>query len=98
MPRLLRPLAAEFIGTLLFVFLGARSVVAFVANGPTTGSIGPLGVAPAHGIGMAVIVSMTITMSGGHHNPAATFGLCLANPVQGGLACQAIRAQALGTA
>jgi len=63
MPKLLRPLAAEFVGTLLFVFLGAGSVVAFVANGPTTGSIGPLGVALAHGVGMAVIVSMTMSIS-----------------------------------
>jgi len=96
MPRLLRPLAAEFIGTLLFVFLGAGSVVAFVANGPTTGSIGPLGVALAHGIGMAVIVSMTMTISGGHINPAVTFGLWIANRVQGSLAWQYILAQVLG--
>src|SRR5207249_611070 len=59
MPKLLRPLTAEFIGTLLFVFLGAGSVVAVAANGPTAGGIGSLGVALAHGVGMAVIVSMT---------------------------------------
>src|SRR6266496_1425188 len=78
MPKQLRPLAAEFIGTLLFVFLGAGSVVALVANGPTTGSIGLLGVALAHGVGMAVIVSMTMSISGGHMNPAVTFGLWIA--------------------
>ena len=75
MPKLLRSLTAEFVGTLLFVFLGAGSVVAFIANGPTTGSIGPLGVALAHGVGMAVIVSMTMSISGGHMNPAVTLGL-----------------------
>ncbi len=96
MPRLLRPLAAEFIGTLLFVFLGAGSVVAFVANGPTTGSIGPLGVALAHGVGMAVIVSMTMTISGGHINPAVTFGLWIADRVPGKLVWQYILAQVLG--
>src|SRR6266550_2131658 len=63
MPKLLRSLTAEFVGTLLFVFLGAGSVVAFIANGPTTGSIGPLGVALAHGVGMAVIVSMTMGLA-----------------------------------
>jgi aquaporin Z len=96
MPKLLRPLAAEFIGTLLFVFLGAGSVVAFVANGPTTGSIGPLGVALAHGVGMAVIVSMTMSISGGHINPAVTFGLWIANRVEGNLVWQYILAQVLG--
>jgi len=96
MPKLLRPLAAEFIGTLLFVFLGAGSVVAFVANGPTTGSIGPVGVALAHGVGMAVIVSMTMSISGGHMNPAVTFGLWIADRVPGKLVWQYILAQVLG--
>ncbi len=96
MPKLLRPLAAEFVGTLLFVFLGAGSVVAFVANGPTTGSIGPVGVALAHGVGMAVIVSMTMSISGGHINPAVTFGLWIADRVPGKLVWQYILAQVLG--
>ena len=96
MPNQLRPLTAEFIGTLLFVFLGAGSVVALVANGPTTGSIGPLGVALAHGVGMAVIVSMTMTISGGHINPAVTFGLWIANRIDGRLAAQYVVAQVLG--
>ena len=96
MPKQLRPLAAEFIGTLLFVFLGAGSVVAFVANGPTTGSIGPLGVALAHGVGMAVIVSMTMGISGGHMNPAVTFGLWIADRIDGWLAGQYVLAQILG--
>jgi MIP family channel proteins len=96
MPTLLRPLAAEFIGTLLFVFLGAGSVVAFVANGPTTGSIGPLGVALAHGVGMAIIVSMTMSISGGHINPAVTLGLWLGNRFAGRLVWQYVLAQILG--
>ena len=96
MPKLLRPLAAEFIGTLLFVFLGAGSVVAFVANGPTTGSIGPLGVALAHGVGMAIIVSMTMSISGGHMNPAVTFGLWIGNRFAGRLVWPYILAQVLG--
>src|SRR2546430_12197039 len=98
MPKLVRPLTAEFIGTLLFVFLGAGSVVAFVANGPTTGSIGPLGVALAHGVGMAVIVSMTMNISGGHINPAVTLGLWLGNRFAGRLVWQYVLAQVLGAA
>lgn len=89
MPKQLRPLAAEFIGTLLFVFLGAGSVVAL-------GSIGPLGVALAHGVGMAVIVSMAMSISGGHMNPAVTFGLWIADRIDGWLAGQYVLAQILG--
>src|SRR2546430_10081887 len=98
MPKLVRPLTAECIGTLLFVCVGVGSVVAFVANGPTTGSIGPLGVALAHGVGMAVIVSMTMSISGGHINPAVTLGLWLGNRFAGRLVWQYVLAQVLGAA
>src|SRR5256885_808169 len=74
MPKQLRPLVAEFVGTLLFVFLGAGSVVALVAAGTTPTSIGSLGVALAHGVAMAIIVSMTMSISGGHMNPGVTPG------------------------
>src|SRR5207244_10789392 len=79
MPQQLRPLAAEFVGTLLFVFLGVGSVVA---------SSGPLGVALAHGVGMAIIVSMTMSISGGHINPAVTRGLWIADRFDGRLGWQ----------
>jgi aquaporin Z len=96
MPRQLRPLAAEFVGTLLFVFLGAGSVVALVAAGTTPASIGSLGVALAHGVAMAIIVSMTLSISGGHINPAVTFGLWVADRIGGRLAWQYIAAQVAG--
>ncbi len=92
----LRPLAAEFVGTLLFVFLGAGSVVALVSAGPTPNTIGPLGVALAHGVGMAIIVSMTMSISGGHINPAVTVALWIANKIDGRLAGKYIVAQLLG--
>jgi MIP family channel proteins len=95
MPKQLRPLTAEFIGTLLFVFLGAGSVVAVAGSGPGSG-IGPLGIALAHGIGMGVIVSMTMSISGGHMNPAVTFGLWIADRIHGRLASQYVAAQILG--
>src|SRR5256714_15693677 len=96
MPKQLRPLAAEFVGTLLFVFLGAGSVVALVGAGATAASIGSLGVALAHGVAMAIIVSMTMSISGGHINPAVTFGLWIANRVSGGVAWQYIGAPLTG--
>ena len=96
MSQNLRPLTAEFVGTMLFVFLGAGSVVAFAAGGPTAGATGAVGVALAHGVGMAVIVSMTMSISGGHMNPAVTTGLWIANKIDGKLALQYILAQLLG--
>jgi MIP family channel proteins len=96
MPKDLRPLAAEFVGTALFVFLGAGSVVALLSAGPGAGSIGPLGVALAHGVGMAIIVSMTLSISGGHINPAVTVGLWIANKIDGAMAGKYIVAQLVG--
>jgi aquaporin Z len=93
MPQQLRPLTAEFIGTLLFVFVGVGSVVASVGAGAT---IGPLGVALAHGVGMAVIVSMLMSISGAHLNPAVTFGLWIADKIDGARAGQYVLAQLLG--
>jgi aquaporin Z len=94
----LRPLTAEFVGTLLFVFLGAGSVVALAGSGPgaASNSIGPLGVALAHGVGMAIIVSMTMSISGGHINPAVTVGLWIADRITGALAGKYIAAQLVG--
>src|SRR5947208_13164647 len=96
MPKQLRPLVAEFVGTLLFVFLGAGSVVALVAAGTTPTSIGSLGVALAHGVGMGIIVSMTMSISGGHMNPAVTFGLWIADRFDGRRAWLYVLAQVLG--
>jgi len=92
----LRPLTAEFVGTLLFVFLGAGSTVAFAAAGPSAAPIGLVGVALAHGIALAIAVSATMSISGGHINPAVTTGLWIANKIEGRLAVQYIIAQLLG--
>jgi MIP family channel proteins len=89
----LRPLAAEFLGVTIFVFLGAGSVV---ANGMTTGGLGPVGVALAHGLAMALIVTATLSISGGHINPAVTFGLWIAKKVDGRTAVGYVVAQLLG--
>jgi len=82
-PKTLRPLAAELIGMALFVFVGAGSVAAGMAAAQT-GASNALMVALAHGVGMAVIVSATMNISGGHINPAVTFGLFVAGKVDAG--------------
>ena len=69
-------LVAEAVGTFLFFFVGAGSVVLgdyLAANGGT--GPGLLGVALAHGLALAVLVSALGAVSGGHFNPAVTFGV-----------------------
>ena len=71
--RSLRAPAAEFVGTALFVLVGAGSAVANAA--------GALGVALANGIGLALVVTIMMPISGGHINPAVSFALWLGKQI-----------------
>jgi aquaporin Z len=73
MPALSRRLAAEALGTFGLVFVGAAVVV--VNGGFPNSGIGLLGIALAHAVVLSVMVSATMTISGGHLNPAVTIGL-----------------------
>src|SRR5438105_2450825 len=68
-----RPLVAEFIATFALVFVG---VGAIVVSSPI-GLAGLVGVALAHGLVLATMVTATAAISGGHVNPAVTFGALL---------------------
>jgi MIP family channel proteins len=67
---LIHPLG-ELIGTFLFVCIGAGSVV---SNGMTHGALGTTGVALAHGLALAIAITIFAATSGGHINPAVTVG------------------------
>jgi aquaporin Z len=69
-------LLAEALGTFLFFFVGAGSVVLgdYLASNGGTGP-GLLGVALAHGLALAVLVSSLGAVSGGHFNPAVTLAV-----------------------
>jgi MIP family channel proteins len=69
-----RALLAEAAGTFMFFFIGAGAIVAAVASSST--DIVPI--ALAHGLALAVAVSAFGPLSGGHFNPAVTFGLAVA--------------------
>jgi len=89
--RTLRAPAAEFIGTMLFVLVGAGSIVANV-NGPA----GSLGIALAHGIGLAVLITMMMPISGGHLNPAVSIALWIGNVIDAKTLGKYVAAQLLG--
>jgi len=75
----LKAALAEFISVLIFVFAGEGSGVAFnklTDNGSTTPA-GLVSAALAHGFGLFVAVSIGANISGGHVNPAVTFGAFL---------------------
>lgn len=61
----LAPCIAEAIGTFALIFIGVGAIHA---------NPGLLGVALAHGLTIAVMVSATMNISGGHLNPAVTLG------------------------
>jgi aquaporin Z len=92
-PKALRPLVAEFVGTLLFVFLGVGSVV---VNAASNNALGALGTALVHGVGMSVLVTMTMAISGGHLNPAVSVSLWLTQKIDGRTLGQYVLAQILG--
>jgi aquaporin TIP len=64
----LRPCIAEAIGTFALIFIGIGAIKATPDN--------LLAIAFAHGLTIAVFVSATMNISGGHLNPAVTLG-CL---------------------
>ena len=88
--RSLRAPAAEFIGTALFVLVGAGSVIA------TQGGAAGLAIALANGIGLAVVVTIMLPISGGHINPAVSFALWLGKQIDGWTLGKYVLAQLLG--
>ncbi|MDO8505975.1 MAG: aquaporin [Candidatus Limnocylindria bacterium] len=75
MNRHTRALLAEACGTFWFFFIGAGAILTLASG---SGFGGLLDVALANGIALAIAVSAFGAISGGHFNPAVTFGLAIA--------------------
>ncbi|GLJ30683.1 hypothetical protein SUGI_0607610 [Cryptomeria japonica] len=74
---------AEFISTLLFVFAGVGSAIAYdkLTSNAALDPAGLVGVAVAHALALFVTVSIAANISGGHVNPAVTFGLAIGGQI-----------------
>src|SRR5436305_15023131 len=66
-------LVAEAVGTFLFFFVGAGAIVVTAIAG--SGGPGLVGVALAHGLVLAVLVSDLAAVCSGQFNPADSFAL-----------------------
>ncbi|KAJ6806332.1 aquaporin TIP2-3-like [Iris pallida] len=75
----LKSYLSEFIATLLFVFAGVGSAIAYgsLTKDAALDPAGLVAVALAHAFALFVGVSMAANISGGHLNPAVTLGLAV---------------------
>jgi aquaporin Z len=87
---------AEIGGTFLFFFVGIGAVATLDRAGTVDAGAGLLVVALAHGVVLAVLVSSLGAVSGGHFNPAVTFGVWLAGQIPGRRAVSYVIAQLIG--
>ena len=83
-----KKLVAEFLGTFTLVFVGAGAIM--------TGKADLLGIALAHGLAIAIMIAAVGGISGGHFNPAVTFGFLLTKRISIEKAAQYWVSQLLG--
>src|SRR5476649_719602 len=93
MPAKFRPALAELVGTFAFFFIGAGSIV---VDSYTHGAVGLLGVALAHGLILAIMISAFGAISGGHFNPAVSVGAWVAGKIDRTTLLTYIAAQLIG--
>ncbi|MDQ2984443.1 MAG: aquaporin [Actinomycetota bacterium] len=87
----LRRAVAELVGTFALVFVGAGSIM---VSGGGSGSI--VAIALAHGLVIGVMASAVGHISGGHFNPAVTFGFLVTRRIEPAIAVAYWIAQFVG--
>ena len=89
-----RKLVAEAVCTFTLIFAGCGSVMLFTGNDRVT----LVGVALAHGLAIAIMISALGAISGGHFNTAVTIGIWVTRRIDTMLAVGYIVAQLAGAA
>jgi MIP family channel proteins len=84
---------AEVVGTFALVFIGAGAVVVV---GGLVGSPGIVGIALAHGLVLAIMVSNLGHISGAHFNPAVTIAVWVVGKIESARAIVYIVSQLVG--
>lgn len=94
-PSNIRAILAEFFATFFFVLIGAGAVISLVSlDGDLTATV--VGIALAHGLAIALLVAATVHISGGHINPAVTFGMVVTGRMKIDLGILYVAAQLVG--
>ncbi|MEX0781588.1 MAG: MIP family channel protein [Dehalococcoidia bacterium] len=93
-----RAIAAEFLGTLFFVFIGTGAVVGAAEAWPGLDGGTLVAIALAHGLGIVIAVAWTANISGGHINPAVTLAMIIAKKITVPLGVAYMIAQFAGAA
>ncbi|KAL6903734.1 hypothetical protein ACP4OV_004547 [Aristida adscensionis] len=97
LPAATRAAVAEFVATAIFVFAAEGSVYGLWKLYRDTGTPGGLlAVAIAHALALAAAVAVASNASGGHANPAVTFGVLVGRRISFGRAAVYWAAQLLG--
>ena len=77
-----RATMAEFVAVLLLVFLGPGAAVAALSvSEGTLDAAGIVAIATAFGLAISLLVAATANISGGHINPAVTFGIVITGKI-----------------
>jgi aquaporin Z len=84
---------AEAVGTFGLCFIGAGAII---LDAKTGGGVGLFGIAAAHGLILSVMISSLGGVSGGHFNPAVTFGFLVTGKQEVGSGLSYIISQLVG--
>jgi MIP family channel proteins len=88
-----RAALAELVGTFAFFFIGAGAIC---TNAYTDGAVGLVGIALAHGLILAIMISSFGAISGGHFNPAVSIAFAFIGRVSPPQAVAYVVAQVVG--
>jgi MIP family channel proteins len=87
---------AEFLGAMALIFIGAGAVAVLAPQFEPGSAL--VGIALAHGLVLAIMVSNLGHISGGHFNPAVTLSVWVAGKIETGRAAVYVLAQLVGAA